>query len=92
MSRKRKAPKKIPIIDPKYKSSVIPKLINSIMYDRKKTTAEKIGFFMTIQLIIIVLFSVWGCGMTCYHLGRKAGIEDAVQHLIDEGRIDVTPD
>ena len=47
---------------------------------------------MTIQLIIIVLFSVWGCGMTCYHLGRKAGIEDAVQHLIDEGRIDVTPD
>ena len=42
MSRKRKAPKKIPILDPKYKSSVIPKLINSIMYDGKKTTAEKI--------------------------------------------------
>ena len=42
MSRKRKAPKKIPIIDPKYKSSIIPKLINSIMYDGKKTTAEKI--------------------------------------------------
>mgnify|MGYP001489985987 CR=1 FL=1 len=42
MSRKRKAPKKIPIIDPKYKSAVIPKLINSIMYDGKKTIAEKI--------------------------------------------------
>ena len=28
MSRKRKAPKKIPIIDPKYKSTIIPKLIN----------------------------------------------------------------
>ena len=28
MSRKRKAPKKIPILDPKYKSTVIPKLIN----------------------------------------------------------------
>ena len=42
MSRKRKAPKKIPILDPKYKSAVIPKLINSIMYDGKKTTAEKI--------------------------------------------------
>ena len=42
MSRKRKAPKKIPIVDPKYKSVVIPKLINSIMYDGKKTTAEKI--------------------------------------------------
>ena len=42
MSRKRKAPKKIPVLDPKYKSTVIPKLINSIMYDGKKTTAEKI--------------------------------------------------
>ena len=42
MSRKRKAPKKIPIIDPKYKSTIIPKLINSIMYDGKKTIAEKI--------------------------------------------------
>ena len=44
MSRKRKAPKKIPIIDPKYKSSIIPKLINSIMYDGKKTVAEKIVY------------------------------------------------
>ena len=42
MSRKRKAPKKLPIIDPKYKSAIIPKLINSIMYDGKKTIAEKI--------------------------------------------------
>jgi len=42
MSRKRKAPKKIPIIDPRYKSVIIPKLINSIMYDGKKTVAEKI--------------------------------------------------
>ena len=42
MSRKRKAPKKIPIIDSKYKSTIIPKLINSIMYDGKKTIAEKI--------------------------------------------------
>ena len=42
MSRKRRAPKKIPIVDPKYKSVIIPKLINSLMYDGKKTTAEKI--------------------------------------------------
>ena len=42
MSRKRKAPKKIQVLDPKYKSNVIPKLINSIMYDGKKTVAEKI--------------------------------------------------
>ena len=44
MSRKRKAPKKIPFIDPKYKSTIIPKLINSIMYDGKKTIAEKIVY------------------------------------------------
>ena len=44
MSRKRRAPKKIPIVDPKYKSVVIPKLINSIMFDGKKMTAEKIVY------------------------------------------------
>ncbi len=44
MSRKRKAPKKIPLIDPKYKSIIIPKLINSIMYDGKKISAEKIVY------------------------------------------------
>ena len=44
MSRKKSAPKKIPILDPKFKSVVIPKLINSIMYDGKKTTAEKIVY------------------------------------------------
>ena len=42
MSRKKRAPKKIPIVDPIYKSTIIPKLINSIMYDGKKTVAEKI--------------------------------------------------
>ena len=44
MSRKRRAPKKIPVIDPKYKSMIIPKLINSIMNDGKKITAEKIVY------------------------------------------------
>tara|TARA_B100000686_G_scaffold172338_1_gene179572 strand:+ start:21 stop:491 length:471 start_codon:yes stop_codon:yes gene_type:complete len=44
MSRKKRAPKKIPIIDPKYKSAIIPKLINSLMYDGKKTVAEKIVY------------------------------------------------
>ena len=44
MSRKRKAPKKIPVVDPRYKSVIIPKLINSIMYDGKKTVAEKIVY------------------------------------------------
>ena len=42
MSRKNKAPRKILLVDSKYKSTIIPKLINSIMYDGKKTIAEKI--------------------------------------------------
>ena len=42
MSRKKRAPKKNLIIDPIYKSTIIPKLISSIMYDGKKTVAEKI--------------------------------------------------
>ena len=44
MSRKRSAPKKIPIVDPKFKSAIIPKLINSIMYDGKKGIAAKIVY------------------------------------------------
>ena len=44
MSRKRSAPKKNSVIDPKYKSVIIPKLINSIMYNGKKTIAEKIVY------------------------------------------------
>ena len=42
MSRKKTQPKKIAVLDPKYKSTIIPKLINSIMYDGKRSTAEKI--------------------------------------------------
>ena len=44
MSRKRTQPKKIPVLDPKFKSTIIPKLINSIMYDGKKVVAEKIVY------------------------------------------------
>ena len=42
MSRKRKAPKRKSYPDPKYHSEVISKFINSIMYDGKRSTAEKI--------------------------------------------------
>tara|TARA_B100000700_G_scaffold295066_1_gene357635 strand:- start:295 stop:765 length:471 start_codon:yes stop_codon:yes gene_type:complete len=44
MSRKKTQPKKIPILDPKFKSPIVPKLINSIMYDGKKTVAQKIVY------------------------------------------------
>ena len=42
MSRKKSAPKKLNVVDPIYKSVIIPKLVNSLMYDGKKTIAEKI--------------------------------------------------
>ena len=44
MSRKKTQPKKIVIPDPKFNSTIIPKLINSIMYDGKKGVAEKIVY------------------------------------------------
>ena len=44
MSRKRKIRKKIFLTDTKYKSNLILKLMNSIMYDGKKTIAEKIVY------------------------------------------------
>ena len=44
MSRKKSASKKNISLDPKYKSAIIPKLINYLMYDGKKTVAEKIVY------------------------------------------------
>ena len=44
MSRKRKATKRTFLTDTKYKSDLILKLMNSIMYDGKKTIAEKIVY------------------------------------------------
>ena len=42
MSRKRKAPKRKKYSDPKYRSEVVSKFINSIMYHGKRSTAERI--------------------------------------------------
>ena len=44
MSRKKSSSKKTISLDSKYKSPIIPKLINSLMYDGKKTIAEKIVY------------------------------------------------
>ena len=44
MSRKKTQPKKVVVPDPIFKSTIIPKLINSIMYDGKKVVAEKIVY------------------------------------------------
>ncbi len=42
MSRKRKAPVRKVYPDPRFHSEVVSKFINSIMYDGKRSTAEKI--------------------------------------------------
>ena len=44
MSRKKTQPKKVVIPDPIFNSTIIPKLINSIMFDGKKVVAEKIVY------------------------------------------------
>ena len=44
MSRKKSFSKKNISLDAKFKSPIIPKLINSLMYDGKKTIAEKIVY------------------------------------------------
>ena len=42
MSRKRKAPQRKIYPDPRFHSEIVSKFINSIMYDGKRSTAEKI--------------------------------------------------
>ena len=42
MSRKRQAPIRIVYPDPRFHSEIVSKFINSIMYDGKRSTAEKI--------------------------------------------------
>ncbi len=44
MSRKKSQPKKNVVPDPKFNSTIIPKLINNIMYDGKRGVAEKIVY------------------------------------------------
>ena len=44
MSRRRKAEKREIISDPKFNDRVLSKFINIVMYDGKKSTAEKIVY------------------------------------------------
>ena len=44
MSRKKTQPKKVTVPDPIFNSTIIPKLINSIMFDGKKGVAAKIVY------------------------------------------------
>ena len=44
MSRKKSQPKKDTVPDPKFNSTIIPKLINNLMYDGKRGIASKIVY------------------------------------------------
>ncbi len=44
MSRRRKINKREIELDPKYKDKTISKFVNVVMFDGKKTTAEKIFY------------------------------------------------
>ena len=43
----------------------------------------------TVAGFIIFTFCMIGSGLTCWHLGRKVGIECAVDYLIANGMIEV---
>ena len=40
----------------------------------------------------VLMFCMIGCGMTCYNLGKQEGIESTIEHLVDQGMIQVEED
>jgi len=50
MSRKHQAPQREVLPDPKYNDILITKVINTLMYDGKKSTAESI-FYQALDLV-----------------------------------------
>ena len=39
--------------------------------------------------IAIFIFCLIGCGGHCYHLGKQEGIEITIEHLVDQGMLEV---
>lgn len=37
----------------------------------------------------IFVFVVIGCGLTCYALGKQEGIETTIEHLVDNGMLEL---
>ena len=75
MSRKKTQPKKNVVPDPKFNSTIIPKLINNIMYDGKRGVAAKIVYDATPLLpsyiILLINFGIivelnFGSGTTFF--------------------------
>ena len=46
---------------------------------------------MEVSLVVFAVFTLClvGCGLHSYFLGRRAGIEHAVDYLVDSGQLDV---
>jgi len=42
--------------------------------------------------LIVFTVCMFGCSLTAFHLGRREGIENAVQYLIDTGVLEVDPE
>lgn len=40
----------------------------------------------------VLMFCMIGCGMTCYNLGKQEGIESTIEHLVDQGMIQIEED
>ncbi len=45
-----------------------------------------IELFAATTIFAVCMF---GCALTSFHLGRREGIENTVQYLIDQGVLDV---
>ena len=62
--------------------------ISSIIYAYGKIRLEN---FMIEIVPASVIFAICmlGCAMTAFHLGRREGIDNAVQYFIDQGILEV---
>ena len=37
----------------------------------------------------VFIFSMIGCGFICHALGKQEGIETTIEHLVDEGMLEL---
>ena len=71
MSRKKKAPKRIFYPDAKYQSTILAKFINFIMYDGKKTTAEKTIYKALDQIRDVTEVEIAERSHHGHHIGKR---------------------
>ena len=39
--------------------------------------------------LAVLMFCMIGCGMSCHALGKQEGIESTIEHLVDEGLLQI---